>query len=194
MPAAVFRGYPPMASTGSGCYFLMKSWQCGWPKVALKDIETIKHSVELKEFHKFHVWIWRLQYLFMALVVVTAILIVAGLFGDGWMSRTQIVDDDAAVVYQRFARYGNDTVLETRLSGGNASVEVPLEYFDRFRLDSVVPEPREQRVRGNRIVFEFSTGEAMTARFHLVPRRSGASETTIVVGGASFPVAQFTWP
>lgn len=159
--------------------------------MALKDIEKIEHSVELKEFHRVHVWIWRLQYVFMALVIATAAFTVAGLFGGGGISLAQEAGGGAGIVYQRFARYGRETVVEVRPSDGR--VGIPLAYFERFKLDAVVPEPRTQRVEGNRIVFEFDAAGDLAVRFHLLPRRSGRSET-VITAGTAFTITQFTWP
>ncbi|HEX7045986.1 MAG TPA: hypothetical protein VF275_00235 [Gammaproteobacteria bacterium] len=162
--------------------------------MALKDIEAVDHSLELDEAHWLHVWIWRLQYVFIALVIVIAGLSIAGLFGGGWLSRTEASSDGASVVYQRFMRYGNETVLEARLPAGNGSITIPLEYFGRLKLNTVVPQPQAQRIQGNRVVFEFgATGESVV-RFHLLPLEPGASEAGIGVGNASFTVSQFTWP
>src|SRR5690606_36301989 len=46
----------------------------GGAGMALKDIERIEHTVDLAEFHGVHVWIWRLQYVFMALFMTAALL------------------------------------------------------------------------------------------------------------------------
>lgn len=163
-------------------------------KMALKDIEAIDHSLELDEAHWLHVWIWRLQYVFIALVIVIAALSMAGLFGGGWLSRTEAYSDGASIVYQRFMRYGNETVLEATLPTGNGSIAIPLEYFGRFKLNTVVPQPEAQRIQGSRILFEFNATGASVVRFHLLPLESGTSEADIGVGNASFTVSQLTWP
>lgn len=162
--------------------------------MALKDIEKLEHSVEIEEFHRVHVWIWRLQYVFMALVILIAALTLAGLFGDGWLSRAKLTSAGASVSYQRFARFGKETLLQVGLPAGDRSVGLPLAYFERFKLDAVVPQPSGQRLEGNRVVFEFDAAGKTTVRFHLLPRRPGVVEAVITAGGVSFDLAQFTWP
>jgi len=162
--------------------------------MALKDIERIEHTVDLAEFHGVHVWIWRLQYVFMALFITAALLTFAGFFGEGPASRTVLSDAGAEITYQRFARYGKEVLLEVRLPPGTRRVAIPLDYFESFKLDAAVPAPQRQGVREGRILFEFDANGAALVRFHLLPRRAGITETSIGAGAANFTLTQFTWP
>lgn len=90
----------------------------------------------------------------MALILVAALL---GAFGNGPLSKRVIESDPPGlrVEYQKIIRHQAQAELKLRVESPS-SEEVVLTigegYFQHFELESVVPEPKEQRSGDGRLV------------------------------------------
>ncbi len=163
--------------------------------VAGMDVEPLDTSpLDLDEALPMQRVFWRLEWVLFGLIVLVMIASLAGLFGDGWLSRTEAIDADMMVRHEQFVRLDKTTIVEVAHAGQEISVS--REYFEDFKLEQVVPAPSAQRIVDDAFVFTFDTGpERYTVRFYLVPLNPGGWATaTLRSGDATLEISQFTFP
>ncbi|HYE63641.1 MAG TPA: hypothetical protein VD997_16740 [Phycisphaerales bacterium] len=118
----------------------------------------IEHAGEEHFSQERREWvIQRTAWAVMALILVAALL---GLFGNGPLSKRVVESDPAGLrmEYQRIVRYQAQTQLKLRIDevqGEEVTVTFGDGYFEHFELDTVVPEPDEQRSGDGQLVLVF---------------------------------------
>lgn len=157
-----------------------------------KQVEHVDVSIDLEEHLPLHRLMWRLQDVAVVVVVLVILLSLAGLFGDGWLSRRQAAKADTQVSWQRFARYGNE--IEMTVEGAVNEIAIPGNYFGHFKLTRIVPQPERQSNRQGKIVFEFASPPPDAVRFYFLPNDAGSTNATVSVNGVAFGIPQFTYP
>ena len=159
------------------------------------DVEPCDTSpLDLEEALPMQRIFWRLEWVLFAIIVLVMAASLAGLFGDGWLSRTESTSGDVTVRYEQFVRLDKGTIVEVALAGGE--IAFSRDYFSDFRLEQVVPTPTAERIDGDELVFAFDAGPGrFTARFYLVPLNPGGWTTaTVRNGDERLDISQFTFP
>ena len=159
------------------------------------DVEPLDTSpLDLDEALPMQRIFWRLEAALFGVIVLVMIASLAGLFGDGWLSRTEATDGDVNVRYEQFVRLDKTSIVEIALA--RDEVRISREYFADFRLEQVVPAPSVQRIVDDDFVFSFDASPGRyTVRFYLVPLNPGGwSKATIRSGEARLDLSQFTFP
>jgi len=150
--------------------------------------------------HRFHRNEWRIQRIGWVLVALFLALAVAGLFGNGPISRVHAGNGTGQLDYQRFTRYGLTTDLVITPTAGKHDdvirIEISSDYLEAFRLDHVTPDPVAVRLAGPNLVYEFASGEpGSSISFHINPQRLWRRSGTIRIdGGAPLDISQLTYP
>lgn len=148
---------------------------------------------------------WAVQragWIALALLIVAAL---AGLLGDGPLSRTQAASPDGALRlhFDRFARAGATTELRLRFQparNGDGKYRIWLkgEYQEASRIREVSPTPDHVEDDRGRVVYVFRAFEperSTEVAFYVQPRNPGLQPGRIgVVGGASVAFRQFIYP
>ena len=139
-------------------------------------------ELELKQNLAFHRREWRVQH--VGWWALTAFVVVAslGLFGSGPLSRARAGEPGAPVwvEYDRFARVGATTRMYVHVSAApgepNREVRVNREYFERIRLEGLMPEPERVLIGPADVRFFFDMDAAAgegTIVFDVQPLRAG---------------------
>lgn len=149
--------------------------------------------------HRFHRSEWRLQRIGWALVALFLALAVAGLFGNGPLSRAHADSGAGRLDYQRFTRYGLSTDLVVTPKGsanGVTRIEISSDYLEAFRVEHITPEPAAVRLAGPNVIYEFaSAAPGASISFHISPQRLWRRSATVTIdGGAALEISQLTYP
>jgi hypothetical protein len=149
--------------------------------------------------HRFHRNEWRIQRIGWVMVALFLVLAVAGLFGNGLLSRAHAENGAGSLDYERFTRFGLSTdlvVTPVASAQGVTRVEISSDYLEAFRVEHVTPEPVTVRLAGPNIVYEFASGApGASISFHINPQRLWRRSATITIdGGAPLDISQLTYP
>jgi hypothetical protein len=144
----------------------------------------------------------RIAWASLAVVIVSAVL---GLFGNGLLGPSSVTAPGGGLVvgYDRFTRFGADSILSVRVSsdvfdGDRFSVALPLGYLDAMRLDGVSPQPLEEVRSEREITYLFAAPDSAhaTVRFDITASDVGPLSGAVTVGrtGTRVSLSQFLWP
>ena len=147
----------------------------------------------------FHHSEWRIQRIGWVLVALFLVLAVAGLFGNGPLSRAYTEDGAGRIDYERFTRYGLSTdlvVTPAASAHGVNRVSISGDYLEAFRVERITPEPAAVRMTGTQIVYEFaSAAPGASISFHIRPQRLWHHSATVTIdAGAPLHISQLTYP
>jgi hypothetical protein len=147
----------------------------------------------------FHRKEWRIQRIGWVLVALFLVLAVAGLFGNGPLSRAHTDNRSGRVDYERFTRYGLSTdVVVTPVASAHGVIRVTIsaDYLEAFRVERITPEPGAVRMTGPDILYEFaSAAPGASISFHLRPQRLWRHSATVTIdGGTRLDISQLTYP
>lgn len=163
--------------------------------VTVMDVEPLDTSpLDLEESLPMQRVFWRFEWALFGLIVLVMVASLAGLFGDGWLSRTEVLEGDLMVRHERFVRLDKSTIVE--VAHASDELAISREYFEDFRLEQVVPAPASQRIADDDLLFTFDADPGRyTARFYLVPLNPGGWTTaTLRSGDTRIDLSQFTFP
>ena len=147
----------------------------------------------------FHRTEWRVQRIGWVLVALFLAFAVAGLFGNGPLSRVHIQNAAGRIDYERFTRYGLSTdLVVTPVSGaqGVSRVAISANYLEGFRIERTTPQPAAVRMTGPDIVYEFaSAAPGASISFHIRPQQLWRHSAAVTIdGGAPLHISQLTYP
>lgn len=161
-----------------------------------EPIEKINYDLELDEKINSHIkaWKWqRIGWLCMLLTVVGALF---GLCGNGPLSyRTAAVGSDT-LTYEYFLRYQGQAYFSLQLQQqtGLTTVAFPLRYWKAFKVEKIIPEPEESRLRNDSLFYFFNGTAKGTIQFYLTPETRGVVKGAFVVNNTSFFISHFIYP
>jgi hypothetical protein len=160
-------------------------------------------GLEQDQHPGFQRWEWRLQrvgWLLLGGIVAAGL---AGLLGDGPLSRRQRESSDGRMVaaFERFLHRSAPAAIELRLGPAPrsrpATLRVPSASLNQVRILRVTPEPQSERAGPDGIVFQFplSPGEPSTIVLHVEPEQWGSLNGQFVWAGEStVDVWQYVYP
>jgi hypothetical protein len=157
---------------------------------------------ELEEYQAeetFHRREWRVQRIGWALLGGLIIAALLGLLGNGPLSRQTLVLGDSTVEIDRFMRREarSEWIIRTPRSPAESNYQVRLsaDLLRHIRIASIVPEPREQKLETDAIVFTFdAAGLGPEIVFHIEAFEFGATRGEIQIGNAAMPVKLWIYP
>jgi hypothetical protein len=148
-------------------------------------------------------WLWRVQRLGWAVMLLIVIGAALGVFGHGPLADGQARAAGLTLNYDRFARHGATSSLEAEveppaLRGDTVSLWLTRSYLDGVELESVIPEPERMATRGDLVVFTFVTAERSgptRITFTLRPDEYWSEHARAgIEGGESVAFRQFIYP
>ncbi|QRK08454.1 hypothetical protein JQX13_52565 [Archangium violaceum] len=159
-------------------------------------------GLELKDEIEFQQRVWRLErvvWVFIALLLIAALL---GVFGNGPLSHTVLLQGPLALEYERFERILAPSLLRLHLqpdaAEGRVEVWFERKYLETFQVQRIVPLPEEERAEADRLVFVFRAPpreRATAVSFYVIPLKPGLRRgRTGVVGGPELSFWQFVHP
>ena len=163
-----------------------------------ESVERVKTDLEIEEHVSMHERGWKIQaiglYLILALVLTAAV----GLYGDGLISKKKVSENTATVEYQRFYRFQARMQLKFELNipagGTEVIVSFPGKYLESFQVDSILPEPEKNVMKGERVEYHFNGTGSSTITFFLIPQSIGAIGGSIEVDNSRFELNHFIFP
>jgi hypothetical protein len=146
--------------------------------------------------------IQRVAWIVMLLIVIAA---VAGLLGDGPLSRRTARDPGGTfqLEYDRFLHYGTQTTLTVRFAprvarDGEVRLWLSLDYLDGVQVQQITPEPARVEAGPDRSVFVFRVSDPdapATVFFHVLPQHRRPLSGRVGVGDREpLPFDQFVYP
>lgn len=161
-----------------------------------KDLD-IEEDIELEHTN------WKMQrvgWVLMTLLIIAALL---GFFGKGGLA---IVNNKTAgdsetgleVEYEKFLRRGAPSELTVSLAGESASVKqirFSKDFFDRVRVEQVIPEPAEVIMEDEGISYYFNlSGNNPQIKFYLKPMKMGNMHLLVQQQNKQVSLSQFVYP
>lgn len=159
--------------------------------------ERLKPDIEIDESPDLHRTAWRLQPFAWVLIYSFVLLGLLGVFGNGWLSRRDLVQEGATVAYEAALRQGAVSALEFHdLSGSTQTlVSIPLAYLSRFSISSIVPEPSQATTVGDRVNYIFpGSSNDKQITFYLQPEKTGRLCSVFMVNGDVFSITHQIFP
>lgn len=139
---------------------------------------------------------WKIQRTATYIIFGLMILIAAGLFGSGPLSRKTAVVNGVTVAYERFIHHNGNTRIDISApaTGSVTVVSFPVRYLDLFSIETVAPEPAGSHINGQEIVYTFHTSQASRLIFTVSALQWGRVNTGIKVNGQLLPLSYFIYP
>jgi hypothetical protein len=144
----------------------------------------------------------RVAWIVVAIVLVAAVL---GLFGNGLLTPTAVGTSGGTLIvsYERFGRYGADSVLRVEVSNeafvdDRFTLSISTSYLDSMKIDDIAPQPIESRFSDRAAIFTFATPDAASAhvRFDMTGSDVGGLDGTVGLPsvGERTSFSQFLFP
>jgi len=154
---------------------------------------------DLESELKFHEREWRVQrfgWIGLCGFILAALL---GVFGNGPLSERVAGDPRiASVKYERFVRYGSQTLIELTMRKSqqhDPAVEIDAQYFRKFEITSIVPAPRSTEILGERYRLNFAADAVPgTISIRVTPQSFGRAHARVSIADSSIELRQFIYP
>jgi hypothetical protein len=159
-------------------------------------VERVKHTIELDDKIDFHVKGWKIQRVGWVIIFTLMLAAALGVFGEGIVSKRKVDLGNAQVRYDRFFRYEAEMMLQFMISKGADSslISFSQDYLKSFRIEQIVPEPKENYIQSGKVYYVFSGSAPMNIAFYVVPEKAGSLQGEVGVNDASFDLSQFIYP
>jgi hypothetical protein len=159
-------------------------------------IERVKHTMDLDDKIDLQIRGWKVQRI--SWVVILALMLAAGLgvFGEGIISKKVVDLGNAQVKYDRFFRYEAEMMLQFAVtnSADSTLISFDQQYLKNFRIEQIVPEPRENFTRAGKVYYVFNGSPPMNIAYYLVPEQTGSTKGEVGVNNTNFQLSQFIYP
>lgn len=163
-----------------------------------------KAAPQILEDVPFHERQWIVQRAGWLVALLLLMLSMAGLFGDGPLSRATVGEAPLHVAYQRFLRRDAPMRLDVTAQAaqdGKLRLAISRAYLTTFEINSIVPEPERTDSGVDELIFVFpasASGETVTVTFDGTARHLGRHQGLFRNDGLpEHPVvriSQFTYP
>jgi hypothetical protein len=161
------------------------------------SVEKVTTSLEIDENIALHEKGWKVQRVGWGFIFFFVLLAAFGLFGNGIFSRRMKSMNNVEVEFQRFFRQEARMELKIRFKGRETHspvVSFPNEYLKQFRIESILPEPKENMVLGERISYWFAGNGPMQISFYLVPQSTGNVKGELLLNNERFLIDHLIYP
>lgn len=160
-------------------------------------VEVVKTDLEIQEYLDSQERGWRTQRIGWVIILALVVLAALGLFGDGVASKKTVTQSGTTVEYERF--YRQEAIMELKVDlaqapGSRSVIAFPNQYLEKFTIESIVPEPRENRVENRQVAYFFEGTPPMKVVFRLVPQRAGSIDGSVRVNNLTIPLTHFIYP
>ena len=162
-----------------------------------RDIEVVRTSLQIDEQLDAHRRGWVAQRYGFAFIYLLIVLAAIGIFGDGFTSSSRESGNSITVESERFYRF--EARMEVKITAPNSAeaevtVAFPNDYLQQFRIESIQPEPKENRHVNGGVRYTFEGSGDMDIRFYLIPQKVGAISGTVTVNDNKFSLNHFIYP
>lgn len=161
-----------------------------------KNIEDINLKLEIDESIEMQKKGWVVQKIGWILMLVFLILAALGLFGNGVLSKKDIHSGDQVFEYPQYSRFESRMELKFDLtsSTGTNIISLPTHYLEKFRIESILPEPSQNKTQNERVDYFFEGSGPMKIVFYLVPQNIGNLNADVRVNEQQYNFNHFIYP
>ena len=161
-----------------------------------QNIEEVSTRMDIDESIEVQKRGWTVQrfgWIFMLVFVVLAAL---GLFGNGILSKKNVQSGTQQLEYPQYSRFESRLELKFDLNGSapQSIISLPGKYLEKFRVESILPEPKQSMVAENRVNYIFEGNGPMKIIFYLVPQSIGRLDADVLVNDQRFNFNHFIYP
>jgi hypothetical protein len=160
-------------------------------------VEVIKPQLEIDESLDLQERGWVIQRIGWILLYAFVVIAALGFFGEGVLSKKSVEASAASIQYEKFFRYEGRMEMKVDVSsstGNQTIVAFPNSYLKHFQIESILPEPKENRVQGDKVNYIFEGTAPMNIVFYLVPKQRGRISGVVTVNNDSFNLSHFIYP
>lgn len=140
---------------------------------------------------------WRIDRIGWGILIAILLCALLGLFGArGPLNAAERRSGELVVRYERFLRHEAPSSLHltSPAQGPEVTVALSRALVEDATFEQILPEPRSQRMDGDRIVFVFATDGPLDVQFQLRTTAYGRRSGEIRVGSDAVPIAFFVYP
>ncbi len=160
-------------------------------------VEKVFTGLEIDESIDLHIRAWQVQpfaWVFIGLFVISGAL---GLFGTGWLSKTELTQGKTNIQFEKYFRIG--AVMKLVVIDGDKLPYTVLsfspDYLSQFNVDSVTPEPESVDIANGMVNYRFKGSEGSSKiSFFLLPEETGNIPVHLKVNNTSFHFSHFIFP
>ncbi|HWJ30677.1 MAG TPA: hypothetical protein VNS32_29355 [Flavisolibacter sp.] len=158
-------------------------------------VEHINHEIPIDEQLNLHRKGWTLQRICWALMFLFLFLALAGLFGEGPLSKKTVHAGAITLTYERFARYEHAMKLEVSSPGPPIqSISISQDYAKRMNISRISPVAEKEVEEGRYINYNFAGVQTHTVVFYLTATKFGNVHDSIKINGAPVFFNQIIYP
>ena len=159
---------------------------------------------ELAEFQaeeRIHRREWLVQRIAWGLLILIIVAGLAGLFGNGPLSKQTMATASGTIEIDRFARRSASEEwrirpIQAAQEGSQLALRISSAFLECYEITAIVPEPASTTLDGSDVVFMFDASAARgTVAFHVEPERIGLADGSFVLNDSKpMLIRQFVYP
>jgi hypothetical protein len=164
--------------------------------MAKQDIELVKHNLPIEEDIPLHKKGWLAQRIGWLLMFLFVVFAAAGLFGDGVLSKQKISSQQSLIEFDKFYRFEArmELKLDFESTGDHSIISFPAHYLKDMKIESIVPEPQENKTADGFVHYTFNGSNKMNVTFYMIPQTFGFIKGTMFINNNNFKLSHFIYP
>jgi hypothetical protein len=161
-------------------------------------------DIEIGQNLPFQRKMWRAQRITWVVMLILAVLIFLGLFGDlGALNNASASNNKVAVKYQPFVHRIQPIDLDVnlhQLSGTSAQLLVSRDFIQKYQVQQITPVPDSVTTKGNMLAYQFSLSpgsQDMDIEFNLQTNKTALGNVSGEIGPSQatlVKINQFVYP
>ena len=139
---------------------------------------------------------WVVQRVGWILMGVFVAMAAFGFFGDGIVSKKNILSGNQKLEYQHYSRFESRMELKFELNANTQQniISFPVNYLEKFQIESILPEPHHNQSGNERVNYFFEGNGPMKIIFFLVPKSIGKMEADVFANNQRFQFNHLIYP
>lgn len=157
----------------------------------------VRTDMEIDEQLDAHRRGWVAQRYGLVFIFSLIVLAAIGVFGDGVTSSSRESANSVTVESERFYRFEASMDIKISVSNsadGEVTVAFPNDYLQGFRIESIQPEPKENKNVDGEVRYIFQGSGNFDITFFLIPQQVGSIRGSVTVNENKFSLNHFIYP
>lgn len=159
-------------------------------------VEVVETDLEIKEELDLHEKGWKAQKIGWIFIYLLVTLAAFGMFGDGMLSHQELRAANTQIQYERFHR--QEARMNIRIDiqdqQDNLVISFGNSYLRNFKVESVVPEPKEVNISNDQVNYIFDSQGNASIVFYVTPQELGTIKGSVHVNENQFNLTHFIFP
>jgi hypothetical protein len=159
-------------------------------------IERTTSDLKIEEHLRLHERGWIAQKVGLTFLTLLVFCCAVGFFGDGIASKRKLHVNEVEIEFQRFYRFEAPMDIKVEMSNNRVgnTISFPSGYLKNFKIESIVPEPSENKFNGDQVEYYFDGNGRILVTFQLIPKTIGNIAATIYVNQKPVTISHFIYP